>query len=140
MTAGATSPGRSYALALLLMAGGLVGVILAFGLPWLAVAAVVGVIATRGWVRRLIGALLAIAGTATAAVGLLTGEAAVPAVVGGLVLATGALWTALRGQEWPVMGARYEPTAGERRRARAVSDWDALDQGRDPTDEDRPSG
>ncbi|WP_435871996.1 Trp biosynthesis-associated membrane protein [Micromonospora echinospora] len=65
-----------------------------------------------------------------------------PALVlaGGLALAAGGAFTALRGDDWPAMGARYErraaPAAEPGRPAveRGTRDaWDALDRGEDPT-------
>ncbi|MFE9958702.1 Trp biosynthesis-associated membrane protein [Micromonospora sp. NPDC005299] len=125
-------------------------------LPWVSALALVGlagagaVLATRGRVRRLLGGLLALIGLGVAAGGGygLT-ESGVsrqwPALVlaGGLVLVAGGLFTALRGGDWPAMGARYERRAerpagpaGEDRPAveRGTRDaWEALDRGEDPT-------
>ncbi|KAB1912965.1 Trp biosynthesis-associated membrane protein [Micromonospora sp. AMSO31t] len=125
-------------------------------LPWVSALALVGlagggaVLATRGRVRRLLGGLLALLGLGVAAGGGygLT-ESGVsrqwPALVlvGGLVLLAGGLLTALRGGDWPAMGARYErrpgrpaEPAGEDRPAveRGTRDaWEALDRGEDPT-------
>lgn len=124
-------------------------------LPWVSALALVGlagggaVLATRGRVRRLLGALLALAGLAVAAGGGYgLGEAGVsrqwPALVlaGGLIAAAGGVFTALRGAGWPAMGARYErpartaDPAGAGRPAveRGNRDaWEALDRGEDPT-------
>ncbi|PZG01410.1 Trp biosynthesis protein [Micromonospora deserti] len=128
-------------------------------LPWLPALAVVGlagagaVLATRGRLRRLLGGLLFLLGVAVAAgggyglVAAFDGEVSRqwPALclVGGLVAAAGGLLTALRGQRWPAMGARYErPARGAPAPAggagpvigRGTTDaWDALDRGEDPT-------
>ncbi|WP_344750591.1 Trp biosynthesis-associated membrane protein, partial [Micromonospora olivasterospora] len=101
-------------------------------LPWLPALAVVAlagggaVLATRAAVRRLLGALLLGLGVAVAAgggyglVAALGGEVSRswPALclVGGLLAAAGGALTALRGGDWPAMGARYE------RRARPATD------------------
>ncbi|MFG1674934.1 Trp biosynthesis-associated membrane protein [Micromonospora sp. NPDC049282] len=123
-------------------------------LPWVSALAYVGlagggaVLATRGRLRRLLGAVLTGVGLAVAVgggVGL--AEAGVsrhwPALVlvGGLGLAAGGAFTASRGDGWPAMGARYErrsgpAAAGADRPAveRGTRDaWDALDRGEDPT-------
>ena len=138
-------------------------------LPWLPALALVAlagggaVLATRGRLRRALGALIGLLGAAVAAGGAYGLVAAFdgelsrqwPALclVGGVFAATGGLLTARRGQRWPAMGARYERPA--RRPASAVSTepdatgdpqapdrvtgrrtteaWDALDRGEDPT-------
>ncbi|MFC0003235.1 Trp biosynthesis-associated membrane protein [Micromonospora siamensis] len=129
-------------------------------LPWLPALAVVGLagggalLATRGAVRRALGALLGLLGLAVAAgggYGLLAGfdgelSRQWPALclVGGLLAAAGGGLTAVRGRHWPAMGARYErrphdggaPTAaggGPVSGARTREAWDALDRGEDPT-------
>ncbi|MGC5380227.1 Trp biosynthesis-associated membrane protein [Micromonospora sp. DT68] len=132
-------------------------------LPWLPALALVAlagggaVLATRGWLRRVVGVLLGVLGLAVAAgggYGLVADLGGVvnrqwPALclLGGLLAAVGGGWTALRGGGWPAMGARYErptrtvtesepevagppgPMAGRR----TTEAWDALDRGEDPT-------
>lgn len=136
-------------------------------LPWLPALAVVGlagagaVLATRGLARRLIGALLLLAGVGVAAGGVYGVSAVerggvgpvspVLCALGGLLAATGGAYTAARGQRWPGMGARYERPArgrqgpgarggpaglvgGGRVQGRSTTAaWDALDRGEDPT-------
>ncbi|MGS2615241.1 Trp biosynthesis-associated membrane protein [Micromonospora sp. LZ34] len=130
-------------------------------LPWLPALALVGlagggaVLATRGRLRRLLGGLLCLLGLAVAAgggyglVADFAGEVSRqwPALclLGGVLAATGGLLTALRGQRWPAMGARYErPARGTAAPAapgpagpvtgrRTTEAWDALDRGEDPT-------
>ncbi|MGC4853006.1 Trp biosynthesis-associated membrane protein [Micromonospora sp. DT4] len=132
-------------------------------LPWLPALALVAlagggaVLATRGRVRRLLGVLLGALGLAVAAgaaYGLVADLGGVasrqwPALclVGGLLVAVGGGWTALRGGGWPAMGARYErptrtvteskPTTavapGPMAGRRTTEAWDALDRGEDPT-------
>jgi uncharacterized membrane protein (TIGR02234 family) len=131
-------------------------------LPALAVAELAGagaLLATRGVARRMLGAVLVLAGAgmvAGAAYGLATvdrgaagGSAAawpVLCLVGGLVAAAGGALTLARGHTWPAMGTRYErtgtgtgtvdrpgaadPQAGPAATRQA---WDALDRGEDPT-------
>jgi hypothetical protein len=134
-------------------------------LPWVPALALVGlagagaVLATRGLVRRLIGALLVFAGAGVAAGGVY-GTAAVergganpawPALcaLGGLLAAVGGLYTTARGHRWPGMGARYERPGGRGTAARdttaepadgsrvegrtTTAAWEALDRGEDPT-------
>lgn len=130
-------------------------------LPWLSALAVVGlagggaVLATRGALRRLIGALLLALGAAVAAgggyglVAAFDGEVSRqwPALclAGGLLAGAGGALTALRGAGWPAMGARYErparraatepgpAAAGPVTGRRTTEAWDALDRGEDPT-------
>ncbi|MEU1968735.1 Trp biosynthesis-associated membrane protein [Micromonospora sediminicola] len=126
-------------------------------LPWVSALAWVGLagggalLATGGRLRRVLGALLAGIGLAVAlGGGIGLAEPGVsrhwPALVlaGGLALAAGGAFAALRGGGWPAMGARYERRAaassaapgGAERPAveRGARDaWDALDRGEDPT-------
>ena len=74
-------------------------------------------------------------------------------IVGALLIFAAGLATALRGQDWPVMSARYDaPGArdggrgrrrgGQGRAARpsdAASMWESLNGGEDPTEDDRPT-
>jgi uncharacterized membrane protein (TIGR02234 family) len=157
---------------------------LAGALGLAALAALVGVIATRGWVRRGVGVLLALfgAGAGAAAVTTVTaqtvlsvaagkvaspelaalsgaagsttggssgGSALVVSGAAGHAIMTGTPWqvaviigallvfaagvaTALRGQDWPVMSARYAAPA---RRLDAATMWESLNGGVDPTDD-----
>ena len=58
------------------------------------------------------------------------------AAVAGVLAAAAGVWTVRRGRGWPSMGARYDRgSADDAGRARPVSDWDAQDLGRDPTDD-----
>lgn len=131
-------PGQAYASALLLIGAGLVALAIAFTLPWLTVAALVGVIATRSWGRTLVAVLLGVAGLAGVIAAFSSESASIVGVAGGVVLMTGSVWTIAKGRQWPVMGARYESTA--KRRPTALSDWDAQDRGIDPTADDSASG
>ncbi|MGI5519556.1 Trp biosynthesis-associated membrane protein [Micromonospora sp. CA-259024] len=135
-------------------------------LPWLPALALVtlagggAVLATRGRLRRVLGVLLGALGLAVAAGGgyglvadidgAVSRQWPVLCLLGGLLAAAGGSWTALRGGDWPAMGARYErparttpptasapgdpagpsaPLAGRR----TTEAWDALDRGEDPT-------
>ncbi|MEV4482306.1 Trp biosynthesis-associated membrane protein [Micromonospora coxensis] len=126
-------------------------------LPWLSALALVAlagggaVLATRARLRRLLGALLTLLGLAVAAgggYGLAAGIGGEvsrqwPALclLGGVLAALGGGLTALRGDRWPAMGARYERRSGPQpapdgrpaaeRGTREA--WDALDRGEDPT-------
>jgi len=131
-------PGQAYASALLLIGAGLIALAIAFTLPWLTVAALVGVIATRSWGRTLVAVVLGLAGFAGVIAAFSSEPASIVGVTGGAVLVAGSVWTIAKGRQWPVMGARYESTA--KRRPTALSDWDAQDRGIDPTADDRSSG
>ncbi|SCG63639.1 Trp biosynthesis-associated membrane protein [Micromonospora inositola] len=127
-------------------------------LPWLSALALVAlagggaVLATRGRVRRLLGGLLTLLGLAVTAGGGygltanfdggVSRQWPALCLVGGLIAAAGGLVTALRGGDWPAMGARYErpvraaeqPTTDGPAVGRGTRDaWDALDRGEDPT-------
>ncbi len=176
---------RAYALALVALAAGGIGLVVAYGLVWasadvpllagadgtgrrieltgqalvplgaaggwLAVAAVAGIVATRGVGRRIVAAVAVLAGLAgvvgavmfaarvgDAVTGVHAGATAITATpawllaaLAGLVVVAAGMWAFARGRTWPVLGARYE-----RRTPRAdVSAWQAQDLGLDPTDE-----
>jgi uncharacterized membrane protein (TIGR02234 family) len=179
---------------------------LAGGLGLAALAALVAVIATRGWVRRAVGALLALFGAGAGAAVLTTvtaqtvlsvaaGKVASPesaalsgaagsttagssggnalvvagstgghaimtgtpwqaaVIIGALLIVAAGVATALRGQDWPVMSARYDAPGGQSagargtaatdagnqgrpaRRLDAATIWESLNGGEDPTDE-----
>lgn len=125
-----------------------------------AMAGAVGVVATRGIGRRLVGGILALVGLVVAALalhvlvspaqvvrhplGLVTGGEATARVVGvswgwcllallgGLAVLAGGVLTVARGSRWSVMAARYDTPAG-RRRAAAPDAWTQIDRGEDPT-------
>ena len=75
----------------------------------------------------------------------------VAVIVGALLIFAAGLATALRGQDWPVMSARYDApgargaaTAGSAagrggaaRPADAASMWESLNGGEDPTEDDQ---
>lgn len=133
-------------------------------LPALAVALLVltaGLIAARGWLRRLVGLVIVMVGAAVIALAVASrsdasralahrtfavAKTSVPAhtsawavlcaVAGAVAVAAGAL-TVVVGTRWPALGARYD-AAGARGGApssetKATSEWDALDRGEDPT-------
>lgn len=110
-----------------------------FAAGWVALAGAAGLLATRTWGRRLIGALVALAAAAAGATALafaLTGpafiEAAlaarsitgveasavattawwIAALVGALLAAVAGLLALLRGPTWPRLSGRYERAAG----------------------------
>jgi uncharacterized membrane protein (TIGR02234 family) len=95
------------------------------------------------------GGSLVISGSAGQAI--MTGAPWHAAVLAGalLVFAAG-LATTLRGQDWPVMSARYDAPgtraagagAGARRAGRtsdAATMWESLNEGEDPTEDDAPA-
>lgn len=136
----AISPTRAYVVALVLLTGGLAAIVVATGVPWLLLALVLGVVATRGWARVVVGVLVGLVGLAVAlgfawvsATGTQDGPAATLAILGGVLVALVGAWTVRRGRAWPSMGSRYERTGTASKRARRLSDWEALDRGIDPT-------
>lgn len=116
----------------------------AAALAWVALAGVGALLATRGGARRMVGAVLALAGAglvigiAGAAAGSGAG-AGWPALVvaGGALVAGVGVVAVLRQRRWPAMGARYERRAARRPAAEAPTGadqmWEALDRGDDPT-------
>jgi len=128
---------------------------------WVALAAAAGIVATRSWGRSVVAVIAFLAGVAgltgavwfvvartglvEAAARTLTSQAGDSAAsasqaglgwlvtaIGGLLVSVAAAWTIVSGRRWPAMGARYERTPSRRA---AMSPWDALDMGQDPTDD-----
>lgn len=111
-------------------------------------AGIVALVATRRIGRRVVGALLALAGLAVCALSLfwtadppsLLGDASATvdrtfwswiSVAGGVLLFAGGLLAAIRSARWPAMGSRYDAPA--RKQAKDDDPWAALDRGEDPT-------
>ena len=129
------SPARAYVAALVLMTAAIVGTIIAAGLPWLVLAVVLGVVATRGWGRTAIGVLISAAGVGSllaCVLGSIPGSPVIGTASGALLAIVGA-WTAVSGRSWPAMGTRYDAGPSPSPRARALSAWEAQDRGIDPT-------
>lgn len=136
------------------------------GLAVVIVAAALGVVAAGGWLRQLIGLLIAAVAVVAAlrALTLNAGGAALgralqdsPAYIGGTDPSVdGAAWpwiaafafavaavlgaiVAVRGRGWPRMSARYEREAPTPATSSDDGDlWRAQDQGQDPTARDDP--
>lgn len=131
-------------------------------LALLALAGVAGAVATGGWARRLVGALLAAAGVWAAMLGVwpqfgvdpraareavaevptggrLSGAPGVEpwtllAALGGLLLVGGGLLLVARAGTMPRLGARYSSPGATRREPEPERRlWEALDTGEDPT-------
>lgn len=138
----AVPPARAYLLALVLLAAGLALAIVAYGLPWLTLAVVLGIVATRGWARTVAAVILLIGGLVLVVAGataLAAGSAGAgwSGLAGGILVAAGSAWAVVRGRAWPAMGGRYERKGSTTTSSSRLSAWDALDRGHDPTD-DRP--
>ena len=133
-------------------------------LPALGVALLVlaaGVIAARGWLRRVVALVVVFVGAAVVALAVASrsdvasalehrtfavahtsvpahtsGWAVLTVIAGVVAVGCGAL-TAVLGSRWPALGSRYEAVGARRAEAdaggAAVSEWDALDRGEDPT-------
>ncbi len=107
------------------------------GFAWVALAGVAGLVATGGVVRRVLAALLGLAGAAVAVIGPSGGTrapAAVLAVAAGVVLLAAGVFVLLREPRLARLGARYaapgaRPVEVDPDRAA----WQDLDAGRDPT-------
>ncbi|MER7014655.1 Trp biosynthesis-associated membrane protein [Saccharopolyspora sp. NPDC000359] len=125
-------------------------------------AAVAAVLATGGWLRRLVGLLVVVAGAAlawravqaftglpvTSAPGAPPGSAPVGAVVaqpygpllvlvGSVLLVLAGLLVLLRAGRMPAMGAKYSAPATAKQKSHDPDRqmWQDLDAGRDPTDD-----
>jgi hypothetical protein len=116
----------------------------------LALAAIAGMVATGGWPRRLLGAVLVLAGLAACWIAvyaapfggypdnaptaeMLAGRGL--ALLGGILLvAAGVLGARLAGR-MPRLGARYSAPGARKRTAKDPDTelWDALSEGDDPT-------
>lgn len=123
---------------------------------WIAAAGLAGIIATRTWGRMIIGAIVALAGAgstiavawfAVASAGLIKAAADshagetladlgdysitwwwIPALLASVLVWAAGLLTCARGRTWPGLGRKYD-----RANPRQLTDWQALDQGQDPT-------
>jgi uncharacterized membrane protein (TIGR02234 family) len=129
------------------------------GLAVLGLAGIAGILATKGLWRRLIGAIVALAGlaatlsaqsatgsagwhdavtvTASPSVTLTATHSAWPwvAVLAAALMFVGGALVAAFGGRWPGWSSRYEaPSAARAPREPTAHDlWDALDRGEDPT-------
>jgi Tryptophan-associated transmembrane protein (Trp_oprn_chp) len=114
--------------------------------PWLLALALVGLagagalLATRGALRRVVGALVALAGIGIM-VAAARGFAYTPgwpllALIGGAGVAACGVLAVRFSADWPAMGARYERGARvpKDRPVTEVTMWDDLDHGVDPTE------
>ncbi len=101
-------------------------------------------LATRGRIRTVLGALLVLVGAVIVgggADGLRFADGAravwpLLVIVGGVLVGYAGLRTAREGAGWPAMGAKYERAAQAAPSDRPVTDatmWDDLDRGVDPT-------
>ena len=127
----------------------------AAAMPIVGFAGLAGVIGSRRWVRRIIGAIVVIAGVAlvwagasttlTLQVGNTNQSSGVIVSVtpiypiltalAGLALAMGGLLVVVRGSQWPTLGANYERSSD-----RPTDAWRAMDEGLDPTDDSAGRG
>lgn len=131
------------------------------GLALVALAGTGALLATRGAVRRVLGALLILAGAGIVVGAVLARVAVEPGaagaagwiwpvagVLGGAAVAVGGLLAARHGHQWPAMSSRYErstvpaaePVPESPNSARPTDNrafWDALDRGEDPTRDSR---
>lgn len=108
----------------------------------LALASLAGVFAVSGWMRRLLGAIIVVAGcwvcwqviAAEGAFDLLSGRGL--ALLGGLLFLAAGVLVVLHAATLPTMGARYERANGRGPSGDPDKDmWDGLSEGEDPTAE-----
>lgn len=113
-------------------------------LALLALAGIAGTIAVGGWPRRVIGGLLALAGTGALLLALLagdtsTGESFFPwartvAGLGGVLVAGAGVVVVRCSARMPRLGASYQSGPARERPKDPDSElWQALSQGEDPT-------
>lgn len=125
-------------------------------LALLYLAAIAATVATGGWARRTLGALVVLAGLAALWLGLHTiaavlGEqqqgyplgtvvtAHALAVLAGLACCLAGVVVVRNASRMPRMGARYQAPAAARKNRKAAKDpdtvlWDELSEGNDPTE------
>ena len=125
----------------------------------LGLAAVLAVIAARGWLRVAVGGLVVLVGLfVVLAAGLVLldpggtaasadvyaevslAEGPLLALAAGLLLATAGLLVAVRGRSWSALGRRYDAPAAPPAAAGETDLWAALDRGEDPTGTQDPPG
>jgi uncharacterized membrane protein (TIGR02234 family) len=124
-------------------------------LALVALAAVAAVLAIGGWGRRVIGVLIGIAGVAAVWTGghdvagvfaahpagypasqVLAGHAL--AVLAGLLFVAAAVLVVRNASRLPRLGGSYQtPSVAKRRKDADTELWQALSEGRDPTENDR---
>lgn len=99
------------------------------------VVAVLGIIATGTWGRRIIGALAAVISVcalvsvlSTDFTGITRWIAVSSILTIGLIVTN--MWAAVRGSRWPMLGRKYERDRADQE---PTDPWKALDQGIDPT-------
>jgi hypothetical protein len=116
--------------------------------PLIGLAAVAGIIGSRGFFRRLIGVFVVLLGLAVvwsafrAWISLASQSGVdsfnflypIAAVFGGAALAVGGALTVFRGTRWPTLGSSYERSTSSRDQPKDA--WEALDRGLDPTSDD----
>ena len=113
---------------------------LAAAAAWVALAAVLAVLATKSWGRVAIGVVVLAAGVlvifSSVSGGLNSSSNLwwVLAVAGGVVIGCAGGSILGRGRRWPGLGRRYEAPEGSNVLAvRQMTPWDAIDRGQDPT-------
>jgi tryptophan-associated transmembrane protein len=108
----------------------------------LALASLAGVFAVGGWARRLLGAIVTVAGgwvcweamSTPGSVDLLTGRGL--GLLGGVLFMAAGVLIVVHAAALPTMGARYERANTKQRSGDADKDmWDGLSEGEDPTAE-----
>ena len=109
---------------------------------WLALASLAGVFAVGGWMRRLLGGIVVVAGgwvcwraiDTPGPFELLSGRGV--AVLGGVLFLAAGVLIVVHAAALPTMGTRYERANAERRSGDPDKDmWDGLSEGEDPTAE-----
>ncbi len=126
---------------------------------WIAAAGIAGIIATRTWGRVIVGVIVAMAGAGSllasawfavasaefvqSAAESRAGEALpdlagasitwwwIPTLLASVLVLAAGLMTCARGRTWPGLSRKYDRT-----NPRRLTDWQALDQGQDPTLDD----
>jgi hypothetical protein len=111
-------------------------------LALLALAGLLGMFAVGGWLRRVLGAIIVIAGgyvcwqsfATGGAKDMFTGRGL--ALLGGVLLLAAGLLVIRYASTLPTMGSRYQLATTERRSGDPDKDmWDGLSHGEDPTTE-----
>lgn len=109
-------------------------------LALLCLAAIAAVVALSGWVRRVLGVVVLLAGAAAAfqgvdADGPLTGRGLV--LLGALLAVLAGVLLVVRGSAMPRLGGGYQTPGAAKRTADPERElWNALERGDDPTERD----
>jgi hypothetical protein len=107
------------------------------GLAFVAIAGLAGTVAAGGWVKRLVGVVVALAGLLAGGVTVTAGGTGIGrwiALLGALLLVAAGILVIRHAARLPTLGTRYQSANARPRSGDGDRDmWDGLSQGEDPT-------